>query len=111
MSISEDVSPSPPTHTYTRITSNFIELTPLRTAFTKRLEAEGWQVDTDLEDLSAFEKPLEEFPGSNEDREAEILRRLKSIGEDTHRALILKISHIGGHKFAGNVIVSLVFLA
>ncbi|KAI6164925.1 Sucrase/ferredoxin-like-domain-containing protein [Pisolithus thermaeus] len=52
---------------------------------------EGWEVHTDLEDLSS--KPTLEpylvsrlFPGQ-------------------HRALILRNSHIGGHKFAGNVII------
>lgn len=76
-----------------------------RIAFTKALEHEGWHVDTNLEDLSATETPLENFTGSAEEREHEMHRRLKSIGHDFHRALILKISHIGGHKYAGNVIV------
>jgi hypothetical protein len=72
------------------------------------LEAEGWSVDTNLEDLSATETPLEDFKGPAEDLEHEFHRRLKTIEQDVHRALILKISHIGGHKFAGNVIVSII---
>ena len=72
------------------------------------LQSEGWQVDTDLEHLSNTGPPLEEFQGTDEDREKEALRRLKELDhESVKKALILKNSHIGGHKFAGNVIVSL----
>lgn len=45
----------------------------------------------------------------DEDKQAEIARRLQAIDAEhaTHkRALILFCSHIGGHKYAGNVIVS-----
>lgn len=72
------------------------------------LQSEGWHVDTDLEDLSHTGTPLEDFQGTDEEREEEVVRRLKALeNETTKRALILKNSHIGGHKFAGNVIVSI----
>ena len=44
---------------------------------------------------------------SEEEQQAEILRRLQSVDAEHKRALILYCSHIGGHKYAGNVIVSL----
>ena len=76
------------------------------TAFTHYLHSEGWSVDTHLEDLSHAGGPIEDIDGTNEEREAVVLDRLKALSEDKHkRALILMNSHIGGHKFAGNVIV------
>lgn len=65
---------------------------------------------TQLEDPSGFGPPLEDFSGTPEERDAELLRRLKTHDAQTcdfKRALILKSSHVGGHKFAGNCIVRL----
>jgi len=74
--------------------------------FTRVLHSEGWSVDTDMDDLTCHGCPLEDFEGSNEDREAEILRRFETFSAaPTKKALILKNSHMGGHKFAGNVII------
>lgn len=54
------------------------------------------------------EKAVEEVPES--EREATALNQLKALttpgGSDTKRALVLYNSHTGGHKFAGNIIVS-----
>jgi len=48
---------------------------------------------------------LEDYPDGDE-KEAELSRRLQELDEGLpKRALILKTSHIGGHKYAGNVIV------
>jgi hypothetical protein len=76
-------------------------------AFTRKLSHHGWDVHTQLEDICCNGPPLEELPGSHTDREAETNNRIRSLEEvEQKKALILKISHIGGHKFAGNVIVS-----
>jgi len=78
----------------------------LETTFIHMLHAEGWEVDTQLDDLSSTGQPLEDIAGTPEVREAEIRRRLHATASQEHkRALILKNSHIGGHKFAGNVII------
>lgn len=66
---------------------------------------------TQLEDTSTYGPPLEDLEGTAEEKDAEYLRLLKSYDShsptcDTKRALILMCSHIGGHKFAGNCIVS-----
>lgn len=52
---------------------------------------------------------LEDIKGPDEDREEEFLRRLQTIADSNEpkKALILKTSHIGGHKYSGNVVVSL----
>ena len=75
------------------------------------LEREGWEVHTQLDDPSSHSTPpLEELTGTPEEKDVEILRQLKARDAATcevRRALILKTSHIGGHKFAGNCIVRL----
>ena len=68
---------------------------------------------TQLDDPADHGAPLEELSGPDEDRDAEYLRRLRAFDPtqaDPRRALILMVSHIGGHKFAGNVIVRSVSL-
>ena len=65
---------------------------------------------TQLDDPSDHGNPLEELTGTDEEKDAAYLKQLKSwdaATADTKRALILKVSHIGGHKFSGNVIVCL----
>jgi hypothetical protein len=70
------------------------------------LEYEGWQVHTQVEHPSHhIGPPLEDFNGSLTAKEAHIVNQLKSL-RSLKRALILRNSHVGGHKFAGNVIVS-----
>lgn len=64
-------------------------------------------MDTNLVDISESTPPLEEIEGTEQERENEVIRRLKALEDEVQKkALILKNSHIGGHKFAGNVIVS-----
>ncbi|KAI5123431.1 hypothetical protein M0805_006136 [Coniferiporia weirii] len=79
----------------------------LETDFMHVLQAEGWAVDTDLEDLTSTGLPLEDLASSAAERSAAALAQLQAIGTgaDQKKALILKTSHIGGHKFAGNVII------
>ncbi|KAI0952178.1 hypothetical protein AcV7_008063 [Taiwanofungus camphoratus] len=81
----------------------------LRQAFQTSLEREGWEVHTQVEDPALSGAPLEEFQGSEDEKQAEVLRQLKSIAvenADQKRALVLYNSHMGGHKFAGNVIIN-----
>lgn len=75
-------------------------------AFIHSLEGHSWEVHTQLEDLeSEVGLPLEAFSGTSEEKDAEILSRLKALPAQ-RKALILRNSHIGGHKFSGNAIVS-----
>jgi len=50
--------------------------------------------------------PLEDLNVTPEERAENITAQLKE-SSDSKRALIIKVSHIGGHKYAGNCIVSL----
>jgi len=78
-------------------------LITIMSAFSETLQAEGWDVHTQLEDPTG--PPLEDYPDGDE-KEAELGRRLQELDEGLpKRALILKTSHIGGHRYAGNVIV------
>ena len=64
-------------------------------------------VHTELEDLSGLptlESSLIEIPEAQNALET----RLKALGRE-HKALILRTSHVGGHKFAGNVVVGLIW--
>ena len=84
-------------------------------ALTLALEREGWEVHQQVEAPTLSGPALEDDPvlsalASEEEQQAEILRRLQSVDTahaEHKRALILYCSHIGGHKYAGNVIVSL----
>lgn len=49
--------------------------------------------------------PLEGLPGTPEEKSAATLEQLREL-PGQKRALVLMNSHIGGHKFVGNVIVS-----
>jgi len=77
----------------------------LQTALLHALENEGYEVHTQLEE--PLGPPLEAMTGTDEEREQEFLRRLQAIADsgEPKKALILKNSHIGGHKFSGNVVV------
>ena len=48
--------------------------------------------------------PLEEMDVTPEEREENIASHLRDSTE-SKRALIIKTSHVGGHKYAGNCIV------
>ncbi|KAL1667587.1 Sucrase/ferredoxin-like-domain-containing protein [Schizophyllum commune] len=80
----------------------------LESSFCNALTKEGWQVDTRLEDPTAHmgSDPLEAFSGSAEEKEAHVKQQLKGL-QSEKRALILKNSHIGGHRYAGNAIICL----
>ncbi|KAL4081924.1 Sucrase/ferredoxin-like-domain-containing protein [Scleroderma yunnanense] len=79
----------------------------LEKSFTQCLEHEGWEVHTDLEDLSSkptLESLLSSRTPEGQDLEAVYQSQLRTLGGE-HKALILRSSHIGGHKFAGNVVI------
>jgi hypothetical protein len=58
-----------------------------------------------MEDPSIeWSSSIEKLEGSQEDRELAILEQLKSLREK-QSVLIVKNSHVGGHKFVGNVMV------
>ncbi|KAM5544891.1 hypothetical protein V8D89_001789 [Ganoderma adspersum] len=84
---------------------------PLEHAFTQALEREGFDVHHQLEDPSLSGPSLEDDPSliqlaSAEEQRAEIRRKLEQAAEQK-RALILFCSHVGQHKFAGNVIINM----
>jgi hypothetical protein len=67
---------------------------------------QGWDADTHLEHPSlSMGVPLEDLDVTLKEREENISSQLKQSA-DSKRALILKVSHTGGHKYAGNCIVS-----
>ena len=86
----------------------------LETSFCQALEAEGWTVDRDLTDEdcmgpsleeSSADKHGEEGPLDTDNREKLMQERLREASEGATTgqkvALIIKVSHIGGHKYAG----------
>ena len=77
------------------------------------LEREGWEVHTQPDDPSIHGPALEELSGTEDEKQAAVLEKLKEVHPTVaqeKRALILFCSHIGGHKYAGNVIVRLFIL-
>ncbi|KAG5718007.1 Actin patches distal protein 1, partial [Termitomyces sp. T112] len=76
----------------------------LENAFVHSLQENGWAADTQLECHCLMGTPLEDLQGTHEERQETISKELKNSAEEK-RALILKTSHIGGHKFAGNCII------
>ena len=50
--------------------------------------------------------PLEDFQGTQEQREEDVIKQLKCLSSQK-KVLLIRNSHIGGHKFAGNCIVSI----
>jgi hypothetical protein len=75
-------------------------------ALIKSLEAHGWDADTQVEHPSlTMGLPLEDLNVTPEERDENVAEQLKQSA-DSKRALIVKVSHVGGHKYAGNCIVS-----
>ncbi|TFK76138.1 hypothetical protein BDN72DRAFT_786551, partial [Pluteus cervinus] len=77
----------------------------LERAFIQCLEERGWSADTALEDPSiTLGKPIEEYEGTAEERDEHIMGQLKEVAA-AKRVLIIRNSHMGGHKYAGNCIL------
>lgn len=77
-------------------------------ALTLSLERQGWEVHTQVDDSTMHEPSLEDLPGTADEKHAALRRQLQDVdaaNAEHKRALILYCSHIGGHKYAGNVIV------
>lgn len=81
------------------------DLQILDSAFTRSLRSHDWEIHTQLEDLTSIVgPPLESLQMTAEEKTTDILRQLRALPEQ-HKALILKNSHTGGHKYAGNCII------
>lgn len=77
----------------------------LEHALIRSLEHHGWDADTQIESPSyTYGSPLEDLALTAEAREEIIKTQLKESAI-SKRALIVKVSHIGGHKYAGNCII------
>ncbi|KAG8765684.1 hypothetical protein FRC12_007360 [Ceratobasidium sp. 428] len=79
----------------------------LEDSFCTSLSSLGWDVQTQIDDPAEYGHPaIEDLPEPRADGVLEQLREIrKPNGEYSQRALILRNSHIGGHKFSGNVII------
>ncbi|KAF7331808.1 hypothetical protein MKEN_00060800 [Mycena kentingensis (nom. inval.)] len=77
----------------------------LENAFIRCLEAKGWTAHTQIEPFF-LESPLEKFLGTPEEKERHIAAQLRALPA-AKRALILRNSHVGGHKYSGNTILYL----
>jgi len=77
----------------------------LEHALIQSLEHHGWDADTQLENPSqTLGSPLEDLQMSLEEKGEAITTQLRE-STDAKRALIIKTSHVGGHKYAGNCII------
>lgn len=81
--------------------------TTLSEDFSNTLRTAGWSVDTDLSAHELEDGPPLEVRGASDAEREEAARAALQLLNDLpdKRALVLKNSHIGGHKYAGNVIV------
>jgi (2Fe-2S) ferredoxin len=70
------------------------------------LEHKGWEVHTQLDDTHALGESLSHTlpKGSLEEVKTAFDAKLRELPL-LKRALVLRTSHIGGHKFAGNVVI------
>ncbi|KAJ6599299.1 Sucrase/ferredoxin-like-domain-containing protein [Mycena vulgaris] len=74
----------------------------LEHAFIESLQRKGWTADTQLEHI--VEPPLEDFSGTPEEKALYIEDELRALPA-AKKVLILRNSHMGGHKYAGNCIM------
>ncbi|GAA5873051.1 hypothetical protein JCM3774_000323 [Rhodotorula dairenensis] len=72
--------------------------------FHHHLERHGLHVDERGDDL-AHGPPIEDWEGSEEAREMRLRETLQGVKTDGGSVGLFKISHIGGHRYAGNVIL------
>ncbi|KAJ4472257.1 Sucrase/ferredoxin-like-domain-containing protein [Lentinula aciculospora] len=74
-------------------------------AFEHSLEEHGWTVDTEIEHpVHSVGPPLEELQGTEEENEERIAKQYQELALEK-KALILRNSHTGGHRYAGNCII------
>lgn len=74
----------------------------LQDCLTSELAHAGWEVHTQLEHLDEVEDCLEKLDGTEAERSNAAHEQLRAASAQK-RALILGVSHTGGHKWAGNV--------
>ncbi|EJD53719.1 hypothetical protein AURDEDRAFT_80293 [Auricularia subglabra TFB-10046 SS5] len=74
----------------------------LQDCLTSELAHAGWEVHTQLEHLDEADECLEKLSGTDDERAASTHASLRAASAQK-RALILGVSHVGGHKWAGNV--------
>lgn len=83
----------------------------LRPAFIDCLEKNEISVDETGASLAQLEgPPIEEFEGTDAEREAEVGRRIENI-QSVHGGCggevgLFNINHLGGHRYAGVMLVS-----
>lgn len=86
-----------------------IAASKLETAICRELEGRGWNVDHNLRDEDCMGTSLEDLTGTEAEREQAMSELLRDAANgtlnDQKMALLIKVSHIGGHKFAGNIII------
>ncbi|GAA5908971.1 sucrase/ferredoxin-like domain-containing protein [Sporobolomyces salmoneus] len=76
----------------------------LASQFHHHLERHDLHVDERGEDLE-HELPIEDWIGTAEEKEKELEEKLRGNQEGSERVGMFMISHIGGHKFSGNVVI------
>jgi hypothetical protein len=78
------------------------------TAIITSLNSRSWEVHTEIE-LDTTSPSLQNIPSSSDPskRDEAVLSYIRnaSEGNRTKRALLLKVSHVGGHKLAGNMVL------
>ncbi|GJN91962.1 hypothetical protein Rhopal_004990-T1 [Rhodotorula paludigena] len=73
--------------------------------FHHHLEKHGLHVDERGDDLTEDGLPIEEWEGAPEEKELRLRETLQGVKTDGGRVGLFKVSHIGGHRYAGNVIL------
>ncbi|GLB33574.1 putative sucrase/ferredoxin-like protein [Lyophyllum shimeji] len=76
----------------------------LEQAFIHSLQENGWAADTHLECHCLMGPPLEDLHLTPEETQEHITKELMNSSQEK-RVLILKTSHVGGHKYAGNCLI------
>ncbi|GAA5821872.1 hypothetical protein JCM3770_000627 [Rhodotorula araucariae] len=76
--------------------------------FHHHLEKHGFHVDERGDDLTEDLPPIEEWDGTPAEREQRLRETLQGVqraDEVGARVGLFKVSHIGGHRYAGNVVL------
>lgn len=82
----------------------------MTTAIVTTLNSRSWEVHTEIEldsDVPPLQASLASSLNTAERDEAirEQLRAFQASNNRSKRALLLKVSHVGGHKYAGNMVL------
>ncbi|GAA5843695.1 hypothetical protein JCM11251_003466 [Rhodosporidiobolus azoricus] len=76
--------------------------------FHHHLSSHGFHIDErgDGHDLTSHGPPIEDWEGTTEEKEERLRETLQEVGREGEATVgVFKVSHLGGHKFAGNVII------